>query len=160
MRGRRSSGHQAGMVTQRASRRWVVPVFSQTLNRYGGSEVGQYADTGRDRYRDHGCDQRVARVAAGIPTMPVARSPRPHAARRVQRTRAARRPRPATRSPRVTDLLPRVRRVAELASEGHSEAEIAHRMVFGLDTVRSLAREAHDVLGTDPRAGLRRVLSR
>jgi tetratricopeptide (TPR) repeat protein len=64
------------------------------------------------------------------------------------------------RPPRVNALSPRLRRVAELAAEGHSEAEIAHKMVLGLDTVRTLVLDACDQLGTDTPAGLRGALSR
>ncbi|MDQ7808574.1 AAA family ATPase [Amycolatopsis sp. A133] len=60
--------------------------------------------------------------------------------------------------PRVNALSPRARRVAQLAAEGRSEAEIAHKLVLDLDTVRKLELSAADRLGTDSRAGLRRAL--
>jgi DNA-binding NarL/FixJ family response regulator len=66
----------------------------------------------------------------------------------------------AERPPRVNALSPRLRRVAELAAEGRSEAEIAHRMVLTLDTVRTLVLDAHTRFGTDSRTGLRRALNR
>ncbi len=66
----------------------------------------------------------------------------------------------AERPPRVNALSPRLRRVADLAAEGRSEAEIAHEVVLSLDTVRELLLDAHNLLGTDSRAGLRRALSR
>jgi DNA-binding NarL/FixJ family response regulator len=64
------------------------------------------------------------------------------------------------RPPRVNALSPRSRRVAELAADGHSEAEIAHKTVLDLDTVRKLELGVHELLGTESRAGLRRVLNR
>jgi tetratricopeptide (TPR) repeat protein len=64
----------------------------------------------------------------------------------------------AERPPRVNTLSPRSRRVAQLAAEGRSEAEIAHKMVLNLDTVRKLELGACDQLGTDSRTGLRRAL--
>jgi DNA-binding NarL/FixJ family response regulator len=64
----------------------------------------------------------------------------------------------AGRPPRVNALSPRLRRVAELAAEGHSEAEIAHRVVLNLDTVRTLVLDAHTLFGTDSRTGLRRAM--
>jgi DNA-binding CsgD family transcriptional regulator len=50
-------------------------------------------------------------------------------------------------------------RVARLAAQGRSEAEIAHTMVLTLDTVRSLLRNAHDALATTTTAELGTVLS-
>jgi len=66
----------------------------------------------------------------------------------------------AARPPRVNALSPRQRRVADLAAQGRSEAEIAHKTVLSLDTVRTLVHDAHDRLGTDSRAGLRSAMSR
>ncbi len=65
----------------------------------------------------------------------------------------------AERPPRANALSPRSRRVAQLAAEGRSEAEIAHKMVLNLDTVRELELGACEQLGTDSRAGLRRALN-
>ncbi|MFJ1768217.1 ATP-binding protein [Amycolatopsis sp. NPDC088138] len=64
----------------------------------------------------------------------------------------------AGRPPRVNALSPRLRRVAELAAQGRSEAEIAHRVVLNLDTVRKLVLEAHTRFGTDTRTELRRAM--
>ncbi|MFJ7215304.1 ATP-binding protein [Amycolatopsis sp. NPDC098790] len=61
--------------------------------------------------------------------------------------------------PRVNALSPRLRRVAQLAAEGRSEAAIAHRMVLNLDAVRKLELSACHELGTDSRTGLRRALN-
>jgi DNA-binding NarL/FixJ family response regulator len=61
---------------------------------------------------------------------------------------------------RISALSPRLRRVAVLAADGHSEAEIAHKVVLGLDTVRTLVLDACNLFGTDSRAGLRRALGR
>ena len=67
---------------------------------------------------------------------------------------------PAELRPRRANTLdPRRRRVARLAGEGLSEAEIAYSMVLDLDAVATLLREAHDRLGTTSRAELRRVFT-
>ncbi|MEV0678577.1 hypothetical protein AB0I60_18870 [Actinosynnema sp. NPDC050436] len=58
---------------------------------------------------------------------------------------------------RVNALSPRLRRVAEPAAEGRSEAEIAHGMPLSLENVRDLVREAHAATGTTSRAELRRA---
>jgi tetratricopeptide (TPR) repeat protein/DNA-binding CsgD family transcriptional regulator len=65
--------------------------------------------------------------------------------------------RPPTR--RANTLPPRQRRVAKLAAEGHSDAEIAHTMVLGLDTVQTLLRGAYDTLAATTRADLRTALT-
>ncbi|GAB3982180.1 ATP-binding protein [Plantactinospora veratri] len=66
---------------------------------------------------------------------------------------------PAELRPRRADALdPGQRRVARLAADGHSDAEIAHATVLHLDTVGTLLREAHRRLGTTTAAELRRAL--
>ncbi|MET1076091.1 MAG: hypothetical protein ABWY11_25840, partial [Umezawaea sp.] len=45
---------------------------------------------------------------------------------------------------RVNLVPPLLLRVAHLAAEGRSEADIAHRTAIGLDTATALVREAHD----------------
>jgi ATP/maltotriose-dependent transcriptional regulator MalT len=60
---------------------------------------------------------------------------------------------------RANTLDPRRRRVALLAADGHSDAEIAYNMVLDLDTVTTLLREAHSRLGTTSRVELRRALA-
>ncbi|MBB5803670.1 DNA-binding NarL/FixJ family response regulator [Saccharothrix ecbatanensis] len=57
-------------------------------------------------------------------------------------------------------LSPRLRRVAELSAEGLSEAEIAHKVVLSLETVRTLVHEAHARMNTTSRAELRQALAR
>ncbi|MEU4536900.1 AAA family ATPase [Streptosporangium sp. NPDC023825] len=66
---------------------------------------------------------------------------------------------PRLRRRRVNALDPCRQRVARLAADGHSKSEIAYSMVLDLDTVTTLLREAHDVLGVDSLAGLRRALT-
>ncbi|MGW4642766.1 helix-turn-helix transcriptional regulator [Sphaerisporangium sp. NPDC004334] len=61
---------------------------------------------------------------------------------------------------RTNALDPRRRRVALLAADGRSESEIAYSMVLDLDTVTTLLREAHDILGVGSLAELRRALTR
>ncbi|HWO59473.1 MAG TPA: hypothetical protein VNO31_05505, partial [Umezawaea sp.] len=59
---------------------------------------------------------------------------------------------------RVNLVSPRLLRIANLAAEGRSEADIAHRTALDLDTATALVREAHDRFGTTSRAELRRAL--
>jgi tetratricopeptide (TPR) repeat protein len=63
------------------------------------------------------------------------------------------------RGRRINALDPRRQRIARLAADGHSESEIAYRMVLGLDKVTMLLREAHDVLGAGSLAELRSALT-
>ncbi|MEV6910219.1 AAA family ATPase [Amycolatopsis sp. NPDC051071] len=58
----------------------------------------------------------------------------------------------------VNVVSPRLRRIAHLAAEGRSEAEIAHKTALGLDTTTALVREAHDRFGATSRTELRRAL--
>ncbi|MCS7475604.1 AAA family ATPase [Umezawaea endophytica] len=61
--------------------------------------------------------------------------------------------------PKPVNLVsPRLRRVAHLAAEGRSEADIAHRTALGLDTTTALVHEAHERFGATSRAELRRAL--
>lgn len=60
---------------------------------------------------------------------------------------------------RINALSPTQRRLAQLAADGHSEADIAHAMVLDLDAVRVLIREIGDKLGTTSRVELRHALT-
>ncbi len=60
---------------------------------------------------------------------------------------------------RANALSPRLRRVAHLAAEGRSEAEIAHKVLLSLEVVHALVRNAHARMGTTSRAELRRALA-
>ncbi|MFL6119082.1 ATP-binding protein [Actinophytocola sp.] len=60
---------------------------------------------------------------------------------------------------RVNALTPRQQRVARLAADGHSDAEIAYSMVLELDAVTTLRHDAQRILGTGSRAELRSALS-
>jgi DNA-binding CsgD family transcriptional regulator len=64
----------------------------------------------------------------------------------------------ATPARRTSTLHPREQRAAHLAAQGRSDAEIAHAMVLGLDTVADLLRGARDKLAATSRAELRRIL--
>lgn len=61
---------------------------------------------------------------------------------------------------RVDTLTPHQQRVARLAADGHSDAEIAYSTVLDLETVTTLRHDATRILGTGSLADLRRALNR
>lgn len=60
----------------------------------------------------------------------------------------------------VNALSPHQYRVARLAADGHSDAEIAYSTVLDLDTVTTLRRDAARLLGTGSLTELRRAIGR
>jgi DNA-binding CsgD family transcriptional regulator len=60
---------------------------------------------------------------------------------------------------KVNNLTPRQQRVARLAADGLSDAEIAYSMVLDLDAVTTLRHDAQKILNTDSRAELRSALT-
>jgi tetratricopeptide (TPR) repeat protein len=62
-------------------------------------------------------------------------------------------------TPRANTLHPRQRRVAQLAAQGRSEAEIAYTMVLDLTTVTTLLQDAYRTLSATSRPSLRRALT-
>ncbi len=61
--------------------------------------------------------------------------------------------------PSLVNLVsPRLLRIAHLAAEGRSEADIAHRTALGLDTTTALVHEAYERFGAASRAELRHAL--
>ena len=59
---------------------------------------------------------------------------------------------------KVNALTPRQQRVARLAADGHSDAEIAYSMVLDLEAVTALRRDAQKILDTSSLAELRGAL--
>jgi DNA-binding NarL/FixJ family response regulator len=63
------------------------------------------------------------------------------------------------RQRRVNTLSPRQLRIAQLAAEGQSDAEIAHNLVLPLNTVTTLLQETYDKLAATSRSELRHALA-